>query len=313
MRWKLKVLSLIEVREPYFALTKLELDVPGRVSAHILAEQPRGHELGALPAAEAGRHLAIAGSCACASLQADSGKHFYLANRAHLRRVSDSSPDASVLLHVDARAVQRDRRQARAECALRDNLGRTLYALDVSYTVLQERVFQRLFSAHRQDLRLTPRASSPVASFEHLRKNPYREAFPFVHTRLDAEHGVARLAELPAHLCAGHFPLYPAMPVAVLMYGLSSLSGDVLRAHYGELTRYHVQDARVQADNLAFAGQSLDFRARWLARAGDDELFEASATLDDGTVVGAMQLSLRRVGAGHQARERRQEGSHAVQ
>jgi hypothetical protein len=299
----LKVLSLIEVREPYFALTELELDTPGRVSAHILAEQPRGHELGALPAAEAGRHLAIAGSCACASLQADAGKHFYLANRAHLRRVTDTSCDGSGLLRVDARAVQRDRRQASAECVLRDRSGHTLYALDVSYRVLQERVFQRLFSAHRQELRRAPRDSSSLsAPFGHLRANPYREAFPFVHTRLDGEHGGARLAELPAHLCAGHFPLYPAMPVAVLMYGLSSLSGDVLRAQYGELTRYHVQDARVQADNLAFAGQSLDFRARWLGRADNDDLFEASATLDDGTVVGAMQLTLRR-----------QEGSHAIQ
>ncbi|HEX5656013.1 MAG TPA: hypothetical protein VFX59_02415, partial [Polyangiales bacterium] len=64
----------------------------------------------------------------------------------------------------------------------------------------------------------------------------------------------------------------------------------------------HVQHARVQADNLAFAGQSLDFRASWLGQAGDDDLFETSATLDDGTVVGAMQLTLRR-----------QEGSYAVQ
>ncbi|HEX5660505.1 MAG TPA: hypothetical protein VFX59_25095, partial [Polyangiales bacterium] len=221
---------MIEVREPYFALTELELDAPGRVSAHILAEQPRGHELGALPAAEAGRHLAIAGSCACASLQSDSGKHFYLANRAHLRRETDASPDTSGLLNVDARALHRERRQARAECALRDGLGRTLYTLDVSYSVLQERVFERLFSAHRQDLRRAPRAASlPLESLMHMRRNPYREAFPFVHARLDAEQGVARLEALPAHLCAGHFPLYPAMPVAVLMYGLSSLSGDVLR------------------------------------------------------------------------------------
>lgn len=291
----LDLLSLIEVREPYYALNQLALTNGGHVSARVYAEQPRGYELGALAAAEAGRHLAIAGSCACASVQSKSGKHFYLANRAHLKRQSTPRTYEMDGLQVEANAVRLDTREAQAACTLRDGNGHSLYTLDVTYAVMQERVFQRLFSAHRRDLRGDERDHSEVAdSFTHLRRNPYLQPFPLTPLRVDREHAVAQLDDLPADLCAGHFPMYPAMPVALLMYGLSSLSGEVLRARYGDQTYYYVQEATVAAETLAFAGQSLQFQARWLGSVGSDDMFEAHAVLEGGTRVGSMQLTLRR-------------------
>jgi 3-hydroxymyristoyl/3-hydroxydecanoyl-(acyl carrier protein) dehydratase len=286
------IAALIEVRAPYFALSNLRATSPGTVIATVQSEQPRGHELGGLAAAEAGRHLAIAGSCACASLDPGAGKRFYLANRATLRRLSQAASVEGPLV-VEATAVSRDKRKAQAQATISDALGRVIFALDVGYMVLEERVFQRMFAGHRRDLRTGERAAEGI--FDHLRRNPYQKPLPLVPSELDREHGVALLPELQGELCAGHFPLYPAMPVALLMYGLSTLSGEVLRARYGAQHRYFVQGGSVQADNLAFAGESLRFEAHWRGSEAGDDSFEARAVMQNGAVAGSMELSLRRV------------------
>jgi hypothetical protein len=287
-----EIAELIEVRAPYFALRNLSAQTPGTVTASVVPEQPRGHELGGFAAAEAGRHLAIAGSCACASLDPAAGKRFYLANRATLRRVSQA-PALEGPLAVQATAISRDKRKAEAQATIADALGRVLFALDVGYMVLEERVFQRMFSAHRRDLRAQTR--TPGGIFDHLRKSPYQKPLPLLTTQLDRDAGVALLPELQGELCAGHFPMYPAMPVALLMYGLSSLSGEVLRARYGSQHRYFVQGAHVRADNLAFAGDSLRFEAHWRGSEAGDDAFEARALLPSGAVAGSMELTLHRV------------------
>jgi 3-hydroxymyristoyl/3-hydroxydecanoyl-(acyl carrier protein) dehydratase len=302
----MNITSLIEVRAPYYALGELSLTSPGLVNATIQAEQPGGYELGVLPAAEAGRHLAIAGSCACASLEPEGGKHFYLAQRAYLRREQpevSTSEQSQVQanprlarLRVEAKAEGRSRRSATASGQVRNDAGQTLFSLDVGYRVLSEAVFERLFSAHRRDLRSPERVrGASDGSSVHLRKNPYLSPLPMIASQLDATHGKAALPEVRSDLCTGHFPMYPAMPIALLMHGLSSLSGDVLRARYGNHARYYVQEGEVRAEQLAFAGQPLHFEARWIACAGDLDMFEARARLDDGAIAGAMQLTLRRV------------------
>jgi 3-hydroxymyristoyl/3-hydroxydecanoyl-(acyl carrier protein) dehydratase len=286
--------QLIEVRAPYFALDKVVTVGPGKVEASVRPEQPRGSELGPLPAAEAGRHLAIIGSCACASLAPELGKHFYLAQRAVLERTFVPGTVLAAPLRARAEALHRDRRVASAKCVLTDALDRPLYQLSVTYQVLQERLFQRMFSAHKQELRASERSTDVAArsSFSHMRRNPYQSALPLVAMELSAARGVALLPEVTSQLCSGHFPLYPAMPIALLMHGLSGLAGDVLRERLGDDMRYAVARAEVKADRLVFAGQSLTFEANWVRHEVGQHVFLTQARISDGTVVGEMKLVL---------------------
>jgi 3-hydroxymyristoyl/3-hydroxydecanoyl-(acyl carrier protein) dehydratase len=178
---------------------------------------------------------------------------------------------------------------------LTDALDTPLYQLSVRYQVLQERLFQRMFSAHKQELRTRERPAEVLAersSFSHLRRNPYQSALPLVAMERSAERGVAFLPEVTSQLCSGHFPLYPAMPIALLMHGLSGLAGDVLRERLGDDTRYAVSRAEVQADHLVFAGQSLTFEANWLRHEAGQDVFSTQARLANGTVAGEMTLAL---------------------
>jgi hypothetical protein len=292
----LNIHSLIEVRAPYFALEQLDVRSAGIATAKVNVQQPRGRELGELAAAEAGRHLAILGSCACASLAPEAGKHFYLAHRALLVRAMSPRQVSHGPLLLQARALERDRRGASARCELRDAREQLLFELSVSYHVLSERLFHRMFAAHRRDQRERDRVDRAIddATLASLRRNPYLKTLEVDLLSVSDEEGVAFLPEVRAEHCAGHFPLYPAMPIALLMHGLSSLAGEVLRARYGESVRYLVTSADVSAEQLAFAGQSLRFTAKWLTSSGDKDEFLTSATSSQGASVGEMRLVLQR-------------------
>jgi len=191
----------------------------------------------------------------------------------------------------------RDRRSAAATCTLTQEDGSTLFALDVTYQVLAARVFQRMFATHRRDLRLRERATDEVrdkVSFLRDRRNPYQAALPLEFDSITSERGRACLREISADLCAGHFPLYPAMPIALLMHGLSTLCGEVLRARVTGDAGYTVARAEVSADRLAFAGQPLHFEARCVGQRDARFDFVTRAALSDETTVGEMQVTLER-------------------
>src|SRR5690606_12412244 len=81
-----ELLARICVRPPYFALTDLSLEGL-ELHATARAESPAYSEVGAMPAAELGRHAAIVGLTVAASRQADDDRRYYLARRAECRYV----------------------------------------------------------------------------------------------------------------------------------------------------------------------------------------------------------------------------------
>jgi hypothetical protein len=302
--------SLIDMRPPYGALDGFELRRPGLVAARVAPEHPLGHEVGPLAAAEAGRHLAALGACACSSLQRDGAVQYFLAHQARLVRHRDRMPlhnsqfEAVAWAHPadDAHAPRsrgpRQRREMSAHAVLRESgSGAPLFELDISYRVLSQSVFQRVFAPHRRDLRGMPRDGSPVDA-ERLvarRSNPYRRPLPVEITRRTPESVRAKLRGVTADLCAGHYPLYPALPVATLMQSLSTLCGEVLRVRWGNETSYRVISADVSADRLAFAGERLLFEAAFREAAYGREHYQAWASLEDGTPVGWLALELEPV------------------
>lgn len=254
--------DLIEVRAPYCALRDVHSPQSGLAHASVQPELPMDMEAGPVCAAEAGRHMAILGSVACATHTSDPRKRlYYLAERALLRapEYSDAEGPAS-LLHVSARCVDSRLRSARSECELRLIDGTLLFGLDVTYKLVPEDIFRRLFGAFRVEMRRSPRPphSGNSHDYHQRRQNPYRQRLPLSVAALDARRIRTELNTIPAEACAGHFPLYPALPVAVLMEAFANSTGMLLRSYRASpALRFRVTSADISASRLVFAGQSL--------------------------------------------------------
>ena len=134
---------------------------------HVAPEHPMLAETGPIYA-EAGRHLAILGSCAAAMNNPTRARHYYLAREAYLER-STAPVAPQALLTCNAEADFTDKRTAHANCSLfvRDE---KLFTLDVSYSVLSEALFTRFYGKHGSDQRKEIRDN--VTPFH--RANPYR-------------------------------------------------------------------------------------------------------------------------------------------
>lgn len=282
------------VRDPYFALSEVRVLGPGAVVAQVPVEQVSEGEASPLNAAEAGRHLAILGSCA-ASLLTKEGQHYYLARRASVERLHEGPlPRATGLLRGSARAEFKERRTASARTLLTGAEGQPLFAMSVDYNVLSAAAFQRLFQGARQDMRREPRAERGPRGegYEALRQNPHGQLLPLHGLEREGDCLRGTLGPVSAELCKGHFAMYPVLPVAAVMSGLSSLAGMLLRQLVGNASaRYLVTRGEVRAESLAYAGETVQFDAHRQVVRGRDHHFDCWASVS-GRVVGTMELVL---------------------
>ena len=283
------------VRDPYFALREVRVMGPGEVTAQVPVEQEPHGEASPLMAAEVGRHMAILGSCA-ASLLHKGGQHFYLARRASLERLHEGPlPKATGLLRGTARAEFKERRTASASTLLSSADGQPLFAMSVDYNVLSSAAFQRLFQGARQELRRAPRGERPggePGEFAAQRRNPYSEPLPLESLEREGECLRATLGPVSADLCKGHFAMYPVLPVAMVMGGLSGVAGMLLRQLVGNpAARYLVTRGEVRAESLVYAGETVLFDAQRQGVRGRDHFFDCWASVA-GRVVGVVQLTL---------------------
>jgi len=254
-----EMLDQIAVCKPYFAFEKMALTSDGRLAATLPPlEQPMDSECGVRAAAEIGRHLAILGSCAAARLNRKAGKHFYLAKKARLRATSiyqeliahgNLEELKNSTLTSFAKAEFTGNRSVKAEVRLLgDDTGEELYQLEVDYAVLTPKMFERLFSNHRVDeYDINQHVYRDLLSFDELVEDL------FVNEAIFS----ARFGFQPTS-CAGHFPTFPALPVAVLMFILSKAAGTLLEEVTGkQAVPYVVVDADISAENLAFPDEKL--------------------------------------------------------
>src|SRR5688572_30011137 len=109
--------SLICVRPPYFAPEDVRANSTG-VEAKGRVQQDPGRGPGPISGAEAGRHLAILGSCALARVNPQVERHYYLASAAELERLAPAAPTAQGKLRAFAHAWFTGKRAGRAQCTL---------------------------------------------------------------------------------------------------------------------------------------------------------------------------------------------------
>ena len=247
-------------------------------------------------AAEIGRHLAILGSCAAARANQVSSQHYYLAWKADLRQAEHvgqlAHRDAQLLaqdLIGCARAEFSDKRTARAETQLiHQPTGKKLYDLSVEYKVLTPRLFERMYSDRR--------IATPVVEF-----NPYAADLlglgdVFVLDDLLS----ANLQTLDPISCAGHFPNYPALPVAILAHILISAAGKLFGNIVGnDDAPYTVAGTLVEADHLAFPNDKLHvvIQHKNSDDDGPNRLFRGRALSEgkENRPFGDLQITLREV------------------
>src|SRR5581483_11840117 len=140
---------------------------------------------------------------------------------------------------------------------------------------------ERVFSKHRID-------DETGASTLNL----YVTSVPLGEVVIDDALLSAYLGPLDPSKCAGHFPLFPALPVAILMHILSCAAGSLLAAvHDRDAVPYDVLDAKVTAENLAFANERIHVVIWYRGVEGQDYVFDCVA-LADNRSIGKMELTL---------------------
>ena len=278
-----EALSRVAVRPPYVALRDLDSAGPGSLVATVEPEQASDVEVGPLTAAEAGRHLATLGALAAASVNPNEGQHYYLARQWSLQRhdaVPDVSRPARRLLASAAADCERTG-SANAGAALHAADGTTLFSLEIDYQVVPARLFERVYRSRRDagDGVAALRPHATPAPFEILCRN---------------ERGVdARVDVAPAR-CAGHYPRFPAVPLATLVEAASRAAGSVMQSRLRRPDlRYAVCAVDVESDDLAFAGEPVDLRVRYVRRADRSRFFTGSVRDASRRSIAEIDLELR--------------------
>ena len=264
------------VRPPYLVLRDLTF-AGERLSAVALAESPAHTEVGPMPAAEIGRHAAIAGLLNAAALQGDERRRYYLAREALCAYQANDAPyGAPVTFQSDV--LELDKRTCRARVRAEAG-GAELATIELTYAILTEAAFERLF---RRYARPTPPAASPYGA---LLTEAYERGDDWAEQVVPA---------LDPSRCVGHFDGFPALPVAQLMGQLAYLAGRLV----GDgRTPYRVLRGEIKADDLAWAGERATFRVRRRPEpnADDSLAFDCEALAEERSV-GRMRLWVASVG-----------------
>lgn len=235
---------VIDVSRPYYALSN-EHEISGAdvlakkgFACTVQAEMPLGREGGDMIFAEAGRHMAIAGSIAAALNNPAPGKFYYLALDAALARCPfEGIADAvfgTTAVAVDGRSViccQCKEITARAAtCEIRLESLHTLSAwhLKVQYAVIPEKAFKKMYPPIGQsENSLSPSAQSPYACFQGLPIPPKKliaqDSSSQTPIAIQME---ARMPPPDAVQCAGHFDGNPALPIAFMCAYMADLVGQ---------------------------------------------------------------------------------------
>ena len=282
-----RIQRLICVTKPYYALKNLQ-ESGNALQAEINIENIFSGESTIISGAEAGRHLAILGSCALALQNPLDEKHYYLANKAYIERGEDLSQIiksgiiAGSRLVVKAKALELDlkKKSGNAEAAIYTQSGKLIFKLNVSYQVLKATLFQKLFSKNF--------FKNQFPIFE----NPYSKNIEIKNIAYDKTVLKGDLGIVSPEKCPGHFDNYPALPIAVLCSTLARLGAK----HMGKLLhssklQYTIKKVDVSAHNLAFAGEHIMINSSFLRKDSSEYTFDVNATNREGKNIGAIKIT----------------------
>ena len=94
----------------------------------------------------------------------------------------------------------------------------------------------------------------------------------------------------PEH-CMGHFPRFPAMPTALLMYGLTRTAGLLMAHRLSSKDPYFIKRGSVRSRRLVFPGELIQLEARHVKSNGREHIFYCEAVAS-ASAIGDMWLTL---------------------
>jgi hypothetical protein len=256
---KKEILSRIQVQAPYYALKNLE-KIENGLKASIPIEQPLINETEPITVGETSRHLAILGSCAIA-LNRKAGKCYYLATKAIYKRYI-TKIDTKDLIGI-AKVKDIEKRKAKAHTELRTIKNQVITSLDVEYIILSQFLFDRQFKTHKLDLR--KKKNNPS------RQNFYKQFNFKPKVAKQENHDITfNIGKIKPEMCMGHFPMYPALPVAFTANISLNLVSKFLQTILNNTNiKIVFKSIFVQALELIFVNIDLNIELKILERDGN--------------------------------------------
>ncbi len=186
------ILDKICVSPPYFTFKKI-YKYQNILIAQAKVEQPIDNEIASISIGEAGRHMAILGTCICAIDQGD--KYYYLVKNAKTSLViqditSLCNNENDLYIAIESRYI--DNKIANAYGILFNTEKKVIYQLEASYNKVKTTLFSRLFKKHAEEIKPS-------------KESPYRKQITFENKEINHEKLLFSIPEIEKERCAGHF------------------------------------------------------------------------------------------------------------
>ena len=221
---------------PYFALEDLSFDGT-ELRAQAPTETDPGAELGPVSAAELSRHAVVAGLSAIALARPDTTRCYYLVSGIDATLFPSNLPFGNRVRYA---ALATEQGPVGGAAQIEARVGSTLIGrLRVSYAVVTETLFTRLFARHC------------TATFGDVGSHKGYAPLDAVGYEKHAAH--ARLP-ISTSACRGHFEQHPALPVSTLLGQLVRLTSTLGNGSF------RVASLRVRSQAVAWAGDELSLR-----------------------------------------------------
>ncbi len=276
-----KICHSIDVDKPYYALQGLCETGSGEVYAEIDVERLEYDEISPISLAEAGRHLAILGSCALSLINKNKSKHYYLASNAsillHSSKISPFKGQQQRKLKCFAKAVHLDDKTRTGSVSSRiyTENEQLIFTLDLTYFILREILFKKMF--RQQQTKLLPD--------NFIVDNPYKFPVTLKQINITENRLTCTLGKIETYQCIGHFPGYPALPVSILTSALLDSVGIFLKSQYPEYWKIRIDQFNVMAKKLAFAGEKVNIETNLLEHSGKSYHFSCHAIDEDKNLI----------------------------
>lgn len=267
--------DLIFVEFPYNCLRDIERVSDNSIKCSVYNQYQPDYEVGPMTFGEVGRHLAILGSIQLALEYNFEEKCFYLAVGAKIKRnencdIIEYEDYLNKKFNLFVKTINRDNKTAKVFGAVVYK-NQEVFTAEIEYSLVKKKVFDRLFSNHK------------ISKFNNnaLEVNPYggnRKKLPKLdisdNTAVSAPYTVDEME------CLGHFPEYPAFPIAIMGNHLLQTIKELVKYEYGEYKSFvYVDNVTLEARRLVFAEETIVFKANIInvINDGNEKIFTVNA------------------------------------
>lgn len=252
-------LERICVQPPYFAFESVEED-SGWVTGEVVPAQVPKSEPHVLDVAEAGRHVAILGSCAARlAYEETNGRVYYPVRASRLLEWSNRRLPKRVVAR--ARCLSYDQKTSSAVCEteMHSRSGELICRFEVIYHVISERDFVELFASRR------------ISTDESSGNDPYTTYKTVSSERVETGCFVGVEQWVNPAECLGHFVNFPAYPVSIMLRDAISTTHQALSVEHGGELQWELGGGTCSTSKFIFAGERARIETRRTKFAGRKE------------------------------------------